>query len=204
VKKNKSTYDSIQCELVIQCEKPHKIGLRHTAISGDVASRHLIRFLKKEFPRLRFNSGVVSTAVPKPARYKSSSKALGPQIDIIVYRGRPYDSIFNYAVVPQKRVILAIEVKKWITPKNFVSRTKGTNGQLLRLKRFTRKPVLLVGFRHHGDLQAIRRKRVADGVFVFSKASRHHYPDISENFRQRFICSGELLRLCKKIRSYLR
>ncbi len=204
MKKNKSTYDSIQCELVIQCEKPHKIGLRHTAISGDVTSRLLIGFLKKEFPRLRFNSGVVSTAVPKPARYKSSSKALGPQIDIIVYRGRLYDSIFDYAVVPQKRVILAIEVKKWIAPKNFASKRKGTNGQLLRLKRFTGKPVVLVGFRHHGNLQAIRRKRVADGVFVFSKASRHDYPDASENFRQRFIYSGELLRLCRKIRRYLR
>lgn len=201
MRRREAYYDNRQYRLVRDCEKPHQFGLRHKPISGDISNQLLVDFLRKEFVRLNFHTGVISKAKSrsKPSR---KDRGLSPQADVIAYRGSPSYSAYRYAVVPTKKVLFAIEVKKWISPKSLSKNRRGLNGQLLKLRRFTEKPVLLVGFRHYGDAQWIRSQSKADETFLFSGGRPRGYPEKIKEFKKRVLHSGELLRFCNWIKQH--
>ena len=97
-------------------------------------------------------------------------------------------------VVPLKHTRFTIETKKWIAPREF----SGEQSQLNKLKQFTRKPVLLVAFRHHGKFAQLRKDCVADYLFTFSSPS-HNYPAYDRKFKTDSLISGQLLDLCETI-----
>lgn len=204
MRRKRTVYDRIQYELVVGCEKPHELGLRDTGISGDVCRRLLGDFLQREFPHLHFDCGIVSSAETRPTIYEHSSKALGPQTDIIVYSGSPYERIYEYAVVPKRQVIATIEVKKWLGVDAFEKKPRSFNDQLRKLREFTGSPVFLAAFRHHGSLVQLKKKCAANGLFVFSSATPGRYPHYVTDFKKGYLHSGELLRLCRAIERSLR
>lgn len=199
MKDSMKLYDEIQYDLVVRSEKPHQFGLRDKATSGDICNRILIEFLRNEFPHFRFCPGTITLAERRTAGYRWSSADLSPQVDIICYLGHPYDEIFDYVVVPLKQVKFTVECKKWISPSDLQRVQK----QIERLQRFTRKPVFLVTFRHHGSFDQLKKLSPADYFFAFSGRS-HGYPEDAEGFRTESLRSGELLELRTQVENLLR
>ncbi len=193
-------YDRIQRDLVIESERAHMYGIRGTMLSGQVNEKLLRKCLGKLLsnacPDLSFDSGAV-TLVPlkKLKKHREPrSNQRSPQIDIIVYRGKPKWRQDDVMSIPKKQVVLTIEVKKWITTNS--KRWKKINGVIYDLRKVLGKPVLFVAFRHHGDFNDIKKLSHADGTYVFSRAT-DGYPGEDDSD---WLHSGELDKLLQTIR----
>lgn len=134
-------YNQIQKSLVRLCEQAHEAGIRHSGLSGTLCENILIEELRKIFPKLNFNRGVI----------KFGPENFSTQMDIVVYRGRPEFQVGGSAVISAKQVLATIEVKKWIYPKmleelrGWVARTEAGFHKNSRRKI----PIFLVTFRSH-------------------------------------------------------
>jgi len=194
-------YDRIQCDLVIQSEKPHEFGLRQKGISGTICSWLLRDFLRSEFPYVKFDEGTVCSA-GKKGWYKSDQ--FSPQCDIIAYRGSPWERLYEYVVIPKKNVFLTIEVKKWISLSDVIDRNEKYNKQIKTLRQSTEKSVFLVAYRTSSSMEKIKQGSVADKTYIFSGSTGTRYPDYVEDFDTRFVVKGELERLVKDIRNIVK
>lgn len=177
-----ASYDKAQQELVWRSEEPWKNGLRDKSISGDICNRVLIEFLRNRFPKICFNAGIITKADSHPVKYKHSDPRLSPQIDIIAFTGEPFYHVVDYALVPVKNVKFTVETKKWTSPRKLRPQTK----KLRKMEEFTRRPALLVAFRHDGELDSLLRQFRRDSLFAFSA-------------RKNDLIPGELFRLCKRV-----
>jgi hypothetical protein len=169
---NHVNYDRVQYDLVVASEKTHEFGLRSRTISGSICASLLREFLRTEFPSLNLDEGIVANQNRKGEYTK---KNLSPQFDIIVYHGYPWERITDYVLVPIKNVFVTLEVKKWIEPVD-LSPKGSANRQVNKQRNWLKKPVFLVGFRHHGDKDTLEGRSTADKTYLFSRGSSD-YPD---------------------------
>ena len=86
--------------------------------------------------------------------------------------------------MPVTNVKFTVESKKWISPHKLKLCTK----KLREMEEFTRRPALLVAFRHDGKLGYLLKQFRRDSLFAFSARPNDLNP-------------GELFRLCKRVAS---
>lgn len=189
----------LQCHLVHQSERAHEQGLRARGISGQICERLLTSILRRRFPRVAFDSGVVK--LTEKATRLEQNKDLSNQVDIIAYRGKPSFKMSGFAVVPKRQVLCVFEVKKWTSPSDMTD-PKKYNRQIAALRSSIRKPVLLVTFRHHhGSMskESLVSHSRADYTYVFSKSTGYRYPWQVKHFESRGLYRGELHRLLRNL-----
>lgn len=152
-------FNKTQKWLVEQSERAHEAGFRHKGLSGTICENLLTEALRKDIPEFSFDRGIISFAID-PTSTSVSSKNLSPQLDIIIYRGKPLARIGDQVIVHESQAKGIIEVKKWLYPHSL----HRAQAQLEQIKKLTdrlskTKNVIepfLVTFRFH-DRQKIER-----------------------------------------------
>lgn len=157
--------DVLQQSLVKDSRRAWWRGFRHTGMAGDIRSKRLIGALEAALPGLSFNSGIVNTG---NKRNDWEKEDLSSQCDIIVYSGQPWEQMEEYVIVPPSDAHCIIEVKSWISKKDFNSDGSGINAQISKLQNETGLPVFLVAFRHSTDRDELVSASVADGTFILA------------------------------------
>lgn|SRR3989338_2273758 len=147
-------FNITQKELVEACEKVHYEGLRHKGLSGTICENLLIRALRKEFPDLHFDRGVIKFSDTNVKGEELNSNDLSAQLDIIIHRSIPVFEIEDSVVVHASQVLGIIEVKKWTYPKMLSPNSdliKNIKAIQDRLVKYSKKAtsVFFVTFRFH-------------------------------------------------------
>ena len=78
----------------------------------------------------------------------------------------------EYVIVPPSDAACVIEVKSWISKKDFKDTQSGINSQLARLKEQTGLPVFLVAFRHSTPKEELISDSVADGTYILASGGK--------------------------------
>lgn len=144
-------HNRIQKKLVEDCETVHKIGIRHSGLSGSICENLLLKQLRKSIPELNFDRGIIKCCNPKSKGHDIKNDGdLSGQIDIIIYNGNHLRKIEDVVVVHKDNVFGAIEVKKWTQPsmlksKNSVYKKISNTKKLLK----NEVPLFFVTFRYH-------------------------------------------------------
>lgn len=139
-------YNQIQKQLVETCERLHYNGIRHKGLSGTACEDLLILELRKHFPELKCNRGVI--------KFKDTSFGadlhdgdISTQLDIIIYKNKELYESCESVVVHTSNVVAVIEVKKWIKP----TKNPAAQGLIDNLEKVKKSipsiPLLLVSFR---------------------------------------------------------
>ncbi|MBI2579204.1 MAG: hypothetical protein HYW26_05825 [Candidatus Aenigmarchaeota archaeon] len=180
------SYDKLQKHLVIETENVHKKGVRHTGLSGYVCEKLLMEDLRKEFRNVKFDRGIVTFSDKEGHTLRKDM--LTNQIDIIGYRKHKFKK-YDIVVVPNDKVLLCIEVKKW----SYYSEKKlrEIKNKLDKLKKRVHRPIFYVAFRYHGsygkrieNLKRLRKFLSPHKVYAFSSATqRNKYPEEDKNFK---------------------
>lgn len=144
-------------------------GFRHKGMAGDIRSKSLIGALEAAIPEVSFHSGIVNTG---NKRSDWESEDLSSQCDIIVHAGQPWEQMEEYVVVPPSDATCIVEVKSWISKKDFPDDESGINAQVTRLQQETGLPVFLVAFRHSTDRDELVASSAADGTFVLASGGK--------------------------------
>lgn len=161
--------DVQQLALVKDSRRAWWRGFRHTGMAGDIRSKRLIEALSVSIPELSFHSGIVNTG---KKRNDWDKEDLSSQCDIIVHTGQPWEQMEEYVIVPPSDAVCVIEVKSWISKKDFKSEDSGINAQLTKLKEETGLPVFLVAFRHSTPQEELISDSVADGTFILASGGK--------------------------------
>ncbi|KAB1198277.1 MULTISPECIES: DUF6602 domain-containing protein [Haloferax] len=160
--------DIQQLALVKDSRRAWWRGFRHTGMAGDIRSKRLIAALEAAIPELSFHSGIVNTGTK---RHDWDKEDLSSQCDIIVHSGQPWEQMEEYVIVPPSDATCIIEVKSWVSKKDFKDDESGINAQLTKLKKETGLPVFLVAFRHSTQREDLISASVADGTFILASGS---------------------------------
>jgi hypothetical protein len=106
--------------------------------------------------------------------------------------------MYEYVLVPKKKVFLIIEIKKWI---NLSDLTKNIGTQIDKREKIG-KPVFLVGLRTGDDVEKLRKNSPCENIYVFAKKSTGmRYPD-KKDFEKVNI-HGQLERLMTDMKACL-
>ncbi len=162
-------WNKIQADLVIVCEKPHEYGIRHKGLSGFIVEQFLMEQLRKIFPVVNFDIGIIANTEEKIVNFESDDKRLSNQIDIICYHGEPERRMFDVIIVPTRKVLAVIEVKKKIIEKELPKIFK-------KVKQFLPKEkMIFVGFRSTfplNELKEMANKQLGHPAFFFGKEKK--------------------------------
>src|SRR3989338_10667621 len=152
-------FNKTQKWLIEQSERAHEVGLRHKGLSGTICENLLTEVLRKDIPDFSFDRGIILFAT-NPASKPVNSKDLPPQLDIIIYEGKPLAGIGDQVVVHELQAKGIIEVKKWLFPDSLFR----AQAQLEQINKLTDKlsntkniiEPFLVTFRFHDRKKIVR------------------------------------------------
>jgi hypothetical protein len=162
------THDDIQKRLVRDAENAHHRGLRHKGLSGAVCEDLLMKQLRRSIHSLRFDRGVIKFGDPDAVGDGIADGAISPQMDVIIYNGRPKSRTFSEVVVPVSQVRVVIEVKKWGSPKMMTETLKRELSRIQEQpKRNSRRsvPLFFVAFRYQERKKGFKSWKVARKQF---------------------------------------
>ena len=129
----------VQNEIVDYSERLHKLGLRHSGLSGQLCEQLLKRELTKD-TQLFYTTGQVT----------SGNRKSSPQIDLVIHKKPIHNEITKLSkdvnVVPRYDVVGIIEVKKWTFPKMALDIAK----KMTVIRRYVKAdiPLIHVSIRH--------------------------------------------------------
>jgi hypothetical protein len=146
-------FDRIQKQLIYKAERAHFEGLQHKGLAGTVCEDLLIKALRRSLRSsgLKFSRGVIKFATASVRGKKLDRALLSPQMDTIVYKGRPSYETRSQVVVPISGVKAVIEIKKWAHSKmmrdSLQAKAARIEAQLSR-KSGRKVPFFFVTFRY--------------------------------------------------------
>ena len=154
-----NTFNKTQKWLIEQCERTHEARFHHTGLSGTICENLLTGVLRRDVPELSFDRGIISFGADS-SRGIVNNKELSPQLDIIIYRGKPITQIGGHVIVHESKAKGIIEVKKWLYSHSLLPAQK----QLKRIKNLTDRfsktknviELFLVTFRFHDRINIKR------------------------------------------------
>ena len=200
-------FNNLQAELIFNSEKAHFFGLRSSSLAGPYNELLLMRLFQKTFPEVGFARGNIVMEMDDDGFVKSRKYK---QVDIICYRtGREYFKFEDLVTIKKHDVYLAIEVKKWSSPKLMENLQRS-------IRHFEKEysPVRMFGvvFRiwrsRNFNLKKIGKR---EGLYIFSHSSQkaNEWQKPNHLLRQlereivgitEIIYEGELKRLIEDIR----
>lgn len=209
---SKNFWNKLQASLVIECEKPHEFGIRHKGSSGYISEEILKEFLKKVFPLVNFDMGVVIKTAreengnfPRILNFDFSDKKLSPQSDIICYIGKPYREMHGIVVVPARNVLVVIEVKKWISQTQLNTFFETRVDQMLDFLEPQRKNFLFIAFRFDvADVllqEYVNNENLPVPCFFFSNNNKTPYPDYIDV--EKYLIEDQLYALITTLKNIL-
>ena len=162
----RDNFNKTQQHLIEMSERAHEVGFRHRGLSGTICENLLTEALRKDVPDFSFDRGIISFATD-PTSNPVNSKNLSPQLDIIIYKGKPAARIGDLVIIHESQARGIIEVKKWLYPHSLFR----AQAQLEQIKRLTDQLLktkheivpFLVTFRFHD------RQRVECNWFTETK-----------------------------------
>jgi hypothetical protein len=163
--------DRVQAQMIYDAEIAHFKGFRSSTIVGERIENLLIDKLRRLFPKLKFGKGniIPENEIEEDGFVKVRSRGKGnarPQTDIIIFRKGIFED-HNYSTVKENEVVLAIEVKKWLNPKDYEKYTEGNQARLWK-KHYPQIPRLIVGFRIRNSERFSLKTVDNENTFVFS------------------------------------
>lgn len=167
--------DTEQVALVKDSRRVASRGFSHSGMAGDLRNNLLQDTLSQTIPELSFHNGLVNRG---DGRSEWNQEDLSSECDIIVHSGTPWEQMQDCVIVPQRDAHSIIEVKSWISAKDFPDAESDINAQINQLQSEIDAPVFLCAFRHSTDRERLEDNSVADETFVFASGAKDKTEEI--------------------------